>query len=212
MKCRICGAELKDNSKFCENCGAKVETENTGSSSQESFERVDGEVVSEHHFKQNDEGQSEYTTETNTDNRDYSYSGSTGQSSYSSAGQSQSTGSYSNAGSQGTAGSFSQSTNSAASNNKNFAIASLACGIVSIICCCCCAPLNFILGGAAVGLGIYVLKQELPGKEMAIAGIVCGGVGLLMFLTGVIVNVSGLTSSLTDGIDLDDITEFIEDL
>ena len=208
MKCRICGQDLKDNAKFCENCGAKVEIESTPN---ETFERVDGEVVSEHHFRQNNEGQNEYTTETGSSNS--SYSGASNQS-YSGSYQSQNTGSYSSSETQSTTRSYANTSSKPANDkDKYFAIGSLVCGILSIICCCCCIPfVNFIFGGAAVGLGIYVLTQNLPGKEMAIAGIVCGGVGLFIFLAGIIANVSGFASDLTNGFDINDIEEFIEDL
>jgi predicted Zn finger-like uncharacterized protein len=66
-------------------------------------------------------------------------------------------------------------------------LTSMILGIVSVVAgtggCCCIpigvwtSPLPFLLGGGAVGLGIFGLKQG--GTGFAITGLVCGGVGLL---------------------------------
>ena len=61
---------------------------------------------------------------------------------------------------------------------KGFAIASMVCGIVSIVICCC-EYVAIPLGIVAIVLGIVSLKKGEGGKGMAIAGIVCAGVSLL---------------------------------
>ena len=88
-------------------------------------------------------------------------------------------------------GTFSQSSCSAPNEpNKNnnhagAAIASLVCGILSLLCCpisCCgfcCGSPNVILAIVAVVLGIVALVNAFDGKGMAIAGIICGGVALI---------------------------------
>ena len=56
-------------------------------------------------------------------------------------------------------------------------IASMVCGILSLLCCC--VPvLGPLLGLAAVVMGIIGLKAEVKGY--AIAGLICGGIGLLV--------------------------------
>lgn len=67
-------------------------------------------------------------------------------------------------------------------------IASMVCGIVSILSICCGSMMSsslvyacVILGIVAIVLGIVqIVKNE--SKGMAIAGIVCGAVGIVMFI------------------------------
>lgn len=60
-----------------------------------------------------------------------------------------------------------------------FSIASMVCGILSIIFCCS-DIFGFILAVAAAVLGIIVLRNKYDGKRMAIAGIITGGIGFLI--------------------------------
>lgn len=60
-----------------------------------------------------------------------------------------------------------------------FAIISMICGILSILCCCL-SYVAIVIGVAAVVLGIISIRKEEPKKGMAIAGIICGGVGLVI--------------------------------
>lgn len=60
------------------------------------------------------------------------------------------------------------------------AIASLICGIVSILCCCCC--INLIPAAAAIVCGIITLVQHRDGKGMAITGLVLGAIALLLYV------------------------------
>ena len=71
---------------------------------------------------------------------------------------------------------------------KGLAIASLICGIVSLLCGCggvliigvfgCC--INFIVAVPAIVCGIISLAQKRGGKGMAITGLILGGLGLLL--------------------------------
>lgn len=63
---------------------------------------------------------------------------------------------------------------------KVLAIVSLICGIVSLLCCCI-TGLAFVCAAAAIVCGIISIKKSDSYKGMAIAGIVCGGVGLACF-------------------------------
>ena len=62
--------------------------------------------------------------------------------------------------------------------NIGFAIASLVCGILSLLCCCL-DLFSPILAIAAIVLGVITLCFKYDGKGMAIAGIATGGVALV---------------------------------
>lgn len=201
MKCNICGSEVKDGSKFCENCGAKLEIENkpeeavnaTAPATEENKpeervypERVEGQIVSEP-----PKMESAYAESTSSTSQ--------------SAGTEKATYTESASASQNVQGTVTPAP------SKGYAIASLVCGILSLVCCCC-SPLAVVLGGVAVGLGIYVVNAGLPGKEMAIAGIVCGGIGLAIFLFSMIGSATGAFSGIKNSMDLFDLDEIIESL
>jgi len=82
---------------------------------------------------------------------------------------------------------------------KGLGIASMVCGIVSIIGCCIpYAPL--VLGIAAIVLGIIqIVKNE--SKGMAIAGIICGAVGIIVFVATLALGLAGLAFMNELGID-----------
>lgn len=65
---------------------------------------------------------------------------------------------------------------------KGFGIASLVCGILALITCCLwctCIPLAVV----SIVLGILQIKKGSGvGKGMAIAGIICAAVGLVLFI------------------------------
>lgn len=65
--------------------------------------------------------------------------------------------------------------------NIGLAIASMVCGIVSIVCCCMWL-FSLMLAIAAIVLGIIALNKKYDGKGMAIAGIITGGIGFLLSL------------------------------
>ncbi|MBO5142384.1 MAG: DUF4190 domain-containing protein [Clostridia bacterium] len=60
---------------------------------------------------------------------------------------------------------------------KGFSIASLVCGILTILSSCC-GIFNVILGIFAIILGI--IGKSIGGKGYAIAGIVCGAIGIVI--------------------------------
>ena len=92
-----------------------------------------------------------------------------------------------------------------ANGSKVFAIISLVCGILAILCMCC-GWFGIILGVAAVVLGILSIKKEEDAKGMAIAGIVCGGIGLIVAI--IVLVTAGALSSM----DPDAITDYVEQL
>ncbi len=69
----------------------------------------------------------------------------------------------------------SQSTESA----SGFAIAGMICGILSIICCCA-WYISGILGILGLVFSIMVIVRNLPGKGLAIAGVICAAIGLIL--------------------------------
>jgi hypothetical protein len=72
--------------------------------------------------------------------------------------------------------------------SPGLAIASLICGILSIITCCC-LLLNGPLSLAAVVMGGIVLANpNAGGRGMAIGGIITGGIGLLWLIFAVVIN------------------------
>lgn len=68
-------------------------------------------------------------------------------------------------------------------------IASLVCGILSILCCCATA-LAIILAIAAIVLGIITLVKNYDGRGMAIAGIAIGGVAIVLIILLAIISAS----------------------
>lgn len=62
---------------------------------------------------------------------------------------------------------------------KGFAIAGMVLGIISIVCCC--SPfVGMITGVLGLIFSILVLAQKRPGKGMAIAGVICAALGLIL--------------------------------
>ena len=89
--------------------------------------------------------------------------------------------------------------------SKVFGIISLICGILAVLCMCC-GWIGIILGVAAVVLGIISIKKQEDAKGMAIAGIVCGGIGLLI---AIIILIAG---SALSSIDPDSIQQYVEQI
>jgi hypothetical protein len=75
------------------------------------------------------------------------------------------------------------------------AIASLVTGILAIVPGCCCGFLGIPLAIAAVITGILGMNKinadpnQFKGKGLAIAGLVCGGLGLVVDVIGIVMNV-----------------------
>lgn len=173
MTCKVCGATVADDAKFCDNCGNKIEETvnevNTETVEEESYkepERVEAEVVSEGSAQTNNTTNEDVAPQNNADN--------------------------SEKGPQG------------------YSIASLVCGILGLFCCCC-GWIGLIVSIAGVVLGVIALNKNCEGRGMAIAGIVCGGLGALVALIGVIV--AAASGNLVEGLgDLDQISDFLDSL
>ena len=76
---------------------------------------------------------------------------------------------------------------------SGLAIASMVCGILSIVLCCV-WYLSAILAIAAIVMGIINNVKKMGGKGMAIAGIVTGACGLLLAIAWIIIIFAGVYS------------------
>lgn len=65
------------------------------------------------------------------------------------------------------------------SNKIGFAIASLVLGIVSILMCCCC-EIGALFGIPGIILGGIAISKKYDGKGMAIAGVICSVIGIVI--------------------------------
>lgn len=70
---------------------------------------------------------------------------------------------------------------------KTLSIVSLVLGIVGLLfSCCCCLGVPFDI--AAIVTGILAKKKNIPGQGMALAGIILGAVGIVIYIITVIIN------------------------
>lgn len=77
--------------------------------------------------------------------------------------------------------------------SKGLSITSMVLGICSIVFSCCC--LGGGLGIAALVTGIIAKVKNKPGSGMALAGIITGAVGLLIYI---VLTIIGLASGSSD--------------
>lgn len=78
---------------------------------------------------------------------------------------------------------------------SGFAIAGLVCGILSIVCCCA-WYISGILGILGLVFSIMVLTKKLPGRSLAIAGVICAGIGVILAVIMMVIVLS-VTHSLS---------------
>lgn len=196
--CTQCGGENNGTAKFCSNCGAKLEqpaataqdTASTnvyadglfsGGSTESSYERVtDAEEIKPEAASAQEEIKINYGYTQN----DYSQNNSTYNNPMYSSNQNQY---YST-----------EDTGKVTGGNIGVSIASLICGIFSIVCCCA-TYFALVLAIAAITLGIIAIVKKYDGQGMAIAGIATGGVGIVLFiLTFIVAFTSYGTSSIME--------------
>lgn len=108
---------------------------------------------------------------------------------------------------------YNQYNTNSGEESQGFGIASLICGILAIVTCCCscpCAPLAIV----SIVLGILQISKG-TGKGMAIAGIICSAVGLVLMIICLVFTIFLNTSSdLSNGYyrNYYDILQELEDL
>ncbi len=165
MICSNCGHEILEGSKYCINCGAKIEEavnvteefteeaapvdetsiDDTLNEAQEAYEQAASDLAdtTDQAVGSDDSHSSSSFYESNETYTDYSEEVEEG------------------------------------GGNIGFAIASLVCGCLSILCCvggC----ISWIFSIVAIVMGIITIVKKYDGKGFAIAGIVTGGVGILL--------------------------------
>ena len=185
--CTQCGNPNDASAKFCSNCGAKLERPdlwaNSGASS-ESSNRDEGlfsggETGS--FFEKITDAEEEKPTPIPEIQINYGPS----QQSYDRSTSSDSNTYYNNSGQPGY---YAENPYEKPSGgNIGFAIASLVCGIISLLCCCL-GLFSAVLAIAAIVLGIITLCFKYDGKGMAIAGIATGGVGIVIVIASLIIS------------------------
>lgn len=74
---------------------------------------------------------------------------------------------------------FAQMESRSTEQPSGFAIAGLVCGILSIVCCCG-WYISGILGIVGLVFSVIVLIKNLPGRSLAIAGVICAGIGFVL--------------------------------
>ncbi len=197
--CTQCGSENNAESKFCHNCGNKLEkaTETvdkeqttgaegvfSGQDAKPAYEKItDAEEEAPAPIPSyREEIKINYTQEPQNFGSESPNSGTNGSSNaYNISSQPQYYSTDGNASGAEVQG----------GGNIGFAIASMICGIFSIVCCCF-TLFSAVLAVAAVVLGIITLCFKYDGKGMAIAGIATGGVGLVIVIFSMIL--SGTTT------------------
>lgn len=199
--CIQCGSENPESAKFCSNCGAKIEKSQTDGIFSEGdtlsaqptvYEKITDaeeerpanpyqeEIKINYGPDNNNYGNNDYSNSSNYGN----YNGGTGANSYYDSGQSQYYSAESTPVKEG-------------GGNIGFAIASLVCGILSLLCCCL-DLFSPILAIAAIVLGVITLCFKYDGKGMAIAGIATGGVALVFRIIILIIVFATGTSAYGD--------------
>lgn len=194
MNCNHCGEPIEEGTKFCPNCGNKIEaveavTETVSEAAEEAVEEVK-ETVTE-----------EVTEQVNEEKHELERVYDAGDDSTAEP----------NKPVDSNLGGFAEDADKAEKkpdNGMGFSIASLTCGILGILCCSCCG-IGIVFSVAGIVLGIISLNKNYDGKGLAIAGIACGAVGLLVGLPIIISYSSGLSSAGNIGNIVD---EFVESL
>ncbi|MCM1282426.1 MAG: zinc-ribbon domain-containing protein [Muribaculaceae bacterium] len=79
------------------------------------------------------------------------------------------------------------------------AITSMVLGIIALLVCCCVKWWWLTVGLAVVSivLGALALNRHTTGKDMAIAGIVCSGIALVLKLIVVLIGAAALSAMFT---------------
>lgn len=155
--CTNCGAEIADESKFCSNCGMKMEeTADAVTSSGEIDIKYEDTLENSYYDTPSQELDIHYEEEEVYGGKEIFV-----------VPQPQ----------------FYQENivNEGGAGNVGFAIASMVCGILSLVCCCL-TWLSLLLGIAGIALGVISLKGKFDGRGMAIAGVVCGGIGVAVWV------------------------------
>ena len=181
MFCKSCGSEIPDGTKFCENCGAPVET-------------VAADVP-----KDDQDFDFDYATEEPVPEQPAVYDQNDGY----------------NDGYAGTAQRYEEPSGG---GMIGFGVASMVCGIVSLLCCCA-QWWIMLVAIVAIVLGAIALLKSFAGKGMAVAGLITGCISLLISLILWIMAtffqswlIDSLSNYVDDYSDVPGVEQFIEEL
>lgn len=189
MICKNCGSEILDGSKFCINCGAKIEE---AVAPEEAAANVTGTV---------EEVQAD-NADAASDSASVDEALNTAQEAYEQAASDLSDtadqAASESLGSEGSSSGFYESNETytdyseeveEGGGNIGFAIASLVCGCLAILCCfggC----ISWIFSIVAIIMGVITISKKYDGRGFAIAGIITGSVGVVLSIIMVVVMVS----------------------
>lgn len=165
MYCKNCGSQINDNANVCGYCGTPVHTQNGFSNNQQQNNSASGQQV--------------YGEPTP------SYSGSTQNANYQNSGQNMNQGYGAPQPSNMDGGS------------TGFAIASMILGIVAILMMCCVPSfwLKTIVAVLGLVFGIISLQNKNnAGRGMAIAGIICSGIAMVVYVIGLVFGTLALSA------------------
>ncbi|WP_277935199.1 DUF4190 domain-containing protein [Parablautia muri] len=203
--CTQCGKGNAATSKFCSNCGAKLEQ--PSSQDENDALRTEGAFSGESASEENTVPAYERITDAEEEKPASPYQEEikinygTGQSSGYYSNDNGGSSYYDSQASQYYTGGLDEGKQGG--GNIGFAIASLVCGIISLVCCCL-GLFSAVLGIAAIVLGIITLCFKYDGKGMAIAGIITGGLALVFVIFAMIIGSSSayydMIEQLTNGI------------
>lgn len=113
---------------------------------------------------------------------------------------------------------FTQATNTGSyvepmpSSNEGqaFAIAGMVLGIVSLVCCCL-GEISLIMAIVGLVLSIISIVKKKPGKGMAVAGIICASLSLVIYIVLFIIGIAlGSAISASDLQDFEQLMREIE--
>ena len=192
MKCSICGSE-NNGTKFCTSCGARLyEEDNTAAVITGDTETVPDKPETADVTPDIDEAEASaaqaaadldstaseaFHTMAGLDGSESTDTDSDTASSGSYGADTQDSSNYYDAGFKG--GDTYSDTYTEGGGYIGFSIASLVCGILSAVCCIC-GCMNLPLSIAAIVLGIITITRNYDGRGMAIAGLITGGLGLVL--------------------------------
>lgn len=181
MICVMCGKNNVEGSRFCTSCGAKLSDAYDEDKSEITLDTPASDILDEKYSSEETLNESlsdaeETVTEAASDVEDVADNAFEEMKADAQSSDDQES-SYSDAGSYSSSGIYDENQD----GKPGFAIASLVCGCLSILCCCgaCCM---FPLPVVAIALGVFSIAKNLDGRGLSIAGIVTGGVGLFLQL------------------------------
>lgn len=111
-------------------------------------------------------------------------------------------------------GGYTQATNSGSyvqppqnQENQGFAIASMVLGIISLVCCCL-GNISLIMAIVSIVFGVITLVKKKPGRGMAIAGIICSSISVVIYIALLIIGLA-VGASLSPS-DIEELEQYLK--